>query len=332
MWKRATFGLLALGLIAAAGMVFWQGAGAVLSATAAVGWAFLPVCAWYALAVLGMGWSWALIFPPGEGPPWPRLVYVNYLGATVNALLPVAAVGGEVLKAFVLAQREIPGPLAGASVVADKAAQAASQLAFGLIGIGALIYLEAHGNLIAGLLIATLLFCVLLGAFFWVQGQGTFFRLARRVERWFEGRSFGGRAWWRIVGGAASLDHAFDRIYRRHTRIALACGWRLAVRFLFVAETWYLARAMGYPIGWVEALMLESLTQSVRGMAFVVPSGLGAQEGAFLLFAHSAGLPAEAALALSLVKRAREVVCGAPALLILQWGAGRHLAGWRRRA
>ena len=332
MWKRATFGLLALGLFAAAAMVFWQGAGAVLATVTSVGWAFLPVCAWYVPAVLGMGWSWALIFPPGAGPPWRRLAFVNYLGTTVNALLPVAAVGGEVLKAFMLAQREVPGALAGASVVADKAAQVASQLAFGLLGVGALIYLEAQCDLIAWLLGATLFFSALLGAFFWVQGQGTFFRMARRGERWLEGRSVGGRAWWRIVGGAAALDHAFDRIYRHHGRVALACGLRVVVRLLFVVETWYLARAMGHPIGWIEALMLESLTQSVRGMAFVMPSGLGAQEGAFLLLAHSAGLPAEAALALSLVKRAREIVCGAPALVILQWGAGRHLAGWWRRA
>jgi uncharacterized membrane protein YbhN (UPF0104 family) len=67
-------------------------------------------------------------------------------------------------------------------------------------------------------------------------------------------------------------------------------------------------------------------------MAFVVPSGLGAQEGAFLLLAGAAGLPTEVALALSLVKRGREICAGTPALVALQCGAGRELRAWRRGA
>jgi putative membrane protein len=211
--------------------------------------------------------------------------------------------------------------------VTDKAAQAASQLAFGLMGVGALIYLEARTDIVTGLLGATLFFCVLLGAFFWFQREGMFSRLARGIERMTKGRT-----WWDVVGGAAQLDGALDSIYRHRARITGACAWRLVARLLFVVETWAVAGLMGHPIGWVEALMLESLTQTVRGMAFVVPSGLGAQEGAYLLLAGAAGLPLEVALSLSLVKRGREICAGAPALLALQWGAGKGLRAWRKNA
>lgn len=327
MMKPLAVFLLVLGLLAAIVMVLWQGAGIVLATTALVGWAFLLVVAWYGVAVAGMGLSWAMVFPPGETQPLARLAYLNYVGSSVNALLPVAAIGGDLVKGLMLAQGGVPGPMAGAAVVADKAAQVASQLAFGLIGVGALIYLEAHGDLVTGFLGGTLFFCALLGAFFWLQGQGVFGRIARRAER-----LVGGQLWWNMVGSATDLDSALDRIYRRRARFAGACWWRLAVRFSLVVEVWYLALLMGHPIGWIEALMLESLVTAVRGMAFVVPSGLGAQEGAFILLAHSAGLPAEVALAISLAKRGREIVCGAPALLALQWGAGRRLSDWRRRA
>lgn len=327
MLKRLTYGFLALGLAAAIVMVMWQGTGVVLATTALVGWSFQVIVAWYAVAVLGMGLSWAMVFPPGERPSLARLCYLNYVGSSVNALLPVAALGGELVKGLMLVRLGVPGPLAGAAVVADKAAQVASQLAYGLFGVGALIYLEAQADIVTGLLAGTLFFCALLAVFFWAQGQGLFAFVARHAER-----LAGGRLWLDLVGGAAELDSALDRIYRHPARIAGACWWRLAVRFSLVFEVWYLAQLMGHPIGWVEALMLESLVTAVRGMAFVVPGGLGAQEGAFILLAHAAGLPAEVALAISLAKRGREIVCGIPALLALQWGAGRRLAGWWWRA
>lgn len=325
--KPTTYALLALGLFAAVVMVLWQGVGIVGSTVGLVGWWFLGILAWYLLPILAMGLTLAMIFPPGTGLPLAALTWVNYVGGAVNALLPVAAVGGELVKALMLVQRGIAGSLAGAAVVTDKATQGISQLTIGLLGIGALIYLEAKAELISGLLGATLLFCVLLGVFFWAQGQGVFSQLALRLERMMRGR-----LWWDIVGGAEQLDRALDTIYRHRFRVALACAWRLAARLLQVAETWFIAQLMGHPIGWIEALMLESLTQSVRGMAFVVPSGLGAQEGAFLLLGGLVGLPPGVSLAISLVKRGREICVCAPGLFALQWGAHRGLAAWRSGA
>jgi len=327
MLKQSTYALLAVGLAAALAMVSWQGVGVVAHTVALVGWWFPTLLAWYVVPVAAMGISWALVFPPGAGLPLATLAYVNYLGASVNALLPVGAIGGEVVKALMVVRAGVSGAMAGAAVVTDKAAQAASQLAFGLLGVGALIFLEAHADIVGGLLGATLFFCVLLGTFFWFQREGMFSRMARLIERMTRGRS-----WLNMVGSAAELDQALDRIYRHRLRIAGACTWRLAARLLFVVETWAIAQWMGYPIGWVEALMLESLTQTVRGMAFLVPSGLGAQEGAFLLLATAAGLPTEVALSISLVKRGREICAGGPALLVLQWGAGRSLLAGRRGA
>ena len=325
MLKGTTYAALALGLLAALVMVLWQGFGVVAHTVALVGWWFPSLVAWYVLPALAMGASWSLVFPPGIGLTWRTLTWINYLGASVNALLPVGAVGGEVVKALMVVRSGVAGAMAGAAVVTDKAAQAASQLAFGLMGVGALIYLEAHPDLVTGLLAATLFFCVLLAAFFWLQREGMFGRLARGLERMTRGR-----LWWNVVGSAAQLDDALDRIYRHRLRITGACAWRLVARLLFVVETWAVAQWMGHPIGWVEALMIESLTQTVRGMAFVVPSGLGAQEGAFLLLAGVAGLPPEVALSISLVKRGREIAAGAPALIALQWGAGKGLLASRR--
>jgi hypothetical protein len=65
-------------------------------------------------------------------------------------------------------------------------------------------------------------------------------------------------------------------------------------------------------VSWLEALLLESVGQAIRGAAFAIPGSLGAQEGGYLLLAPLVGLPPDAALALSLAKRVRELVLGIP--------------------
>jgi hypothetical protein len=44
-----------------------------------------------------------------------------------------------------------------------------------------------------------------------------------------------------------------------------------------------------------------------------------------VLFGHSLGISSELALAVSMTKRAREVLCGLPSLISWQWMEGRRL-------
>jgi uncharacterized membrane protein YbhN (UPF0104 family) len=80
-------------------------------------------------------------------------------------------------------------------------------------------------------------------------------------------------------------------------------------------------------VSWVDALLLESLGQAIRGAAFFVPGSLGVQEGGYLLLAPLVGLSADAALALSLAKRTRELLLGVPGLVYLHFSE----RGWRRQ-
>jgi hypothetical protein len=71
--------------------------------------------------------------------------------------------------------------------------------------------------------------------------------------------------------------------------------------------------------------VFQRLAGLLRPMAFIVPGGLGVQEGA-LLFGHALGVNSELSLAVSIAKRLREVLCGLPALASWQW-----VEGWRLR-
>ena len=90
-------------------------------------------------------------------------------------------------------------------------------------------------------------------------------------------------------------------------------------------EAWIALRLMGADPGFATVLALESLLAAIRSVAFAVPNAVGVQEGAYLLLGGGFGLPPEIALALSLLKRARDLAIGVPALLAWQLVESRRL-------
>jgi hypothetical protein len=62
---------------------------------------------------------------------------------------------------------------------------------------------------------------------------------------------------------------------------------------------------------------------AARSAGFAVPGALGLQEGGFALAAIAVGLPPGPALALSLVKRLREITVGIIGLTLWRLDAGR---------
>jgi uncharacterized membrane protein YbhN (UPF0104 family) len=104
-------------------------------------------------------------------------------------------------------------------------------------------------------------------------------------------------------------------------------GWLIGV-----AEVLIVLGCMGQPVTIGEALVIESLVQAVRGAAFTIPSALGVQEAGMILLCGIFGIPPDQALALSLIKRAADLVLGIPGLVALQILEGERLmANFSRR-
>ena len=100
--------------------------------------------------------------------------------------------------------------------------------------------------------------------------------------------------------------------------------------FVGALEVWVMLAFMGLPSGYPEALVIESLTQAVRGAAFAIPGALGAQEGGLIAICAIFGVPADVAIAMSLIKRVPDFVFGAPSLLGWQMLESRaYFAGGR---
>ena len=121
-----------------------------------------------------------------------------------------------------------------------------------------------------------------------------------------------------------AFDAALDNLYRERDRLAVSAIWRVAERLAKAGEVWLALWLMGHPVSLVEALILESLTQAVRAAAFMVPGGVGVQEGGLVLIGSVLGLSPDLSLALSLAKRFRELILGLPGLIGWQLLERRH--------
>jgi uncharacterized membrane protein YbhN (UPF0104 family) len=72
--------------------------------------------------------------------------------------------------------------------------------------------------------------------------------------------------------------------------------------------------------------------QAIRGAAFAIPGALGAQEGGLIALCAIFDIPAEAAIAMSLIKRVPDLVFGIPSLVNWQILEGQALRGRAARA
>jgi uncharacterized membrane protein YbhN (UPF0104 family) len=128
-------------------------------------------------------------------------------------------------------------------------------------------------------------------------------------------RATRGRIWRSLVGSAAALDREVIARYRDRLRFALCAGWRLVGWLWGSAEIWLAFWLLGHPVAVAEAVVLESLGQAMRSIGFVLPGGLGAQESTIVAAGTMVGIAPDLALAVALIKRARELAYGVSGLI-----------------
>jgi putative membrane protein len=262
------------------------------------------------VSIAGMGW-WLLL--PAGGPLRLRAaVLLRFVREAVNTLMPFTQVGGDIAGARLAAFWKVPGPLAAASVIVDVLMQAATQFVFAAIGLATLVALGAD-RVVAGFAATGLaLTSPMLGGFYLAQ-RGSGHRLIQFVLNRLQGDSN-----WRLLGKVDAAYQYLSIIYGERSKL-LASGLVHMIGWLVgVLEVFIVLRCIGHGVTLAEALVIESLVQAVRGAAFVVPSALGAQEAGLILLCGIFGIPPDQALALSIIKRAADLVIGIPGLVALQ--------------
>jgi len=312
-----------LGLVLAVVIIAYQGFGAVAQAFAAVGFGLAVVVVLRAVELSGAGLGWWIVFPAAARCPLYACVWVRFIREAINALLPVAQVGGEIAGARVMTFFGIAGALAGATVLVDILMQAFTLLLFIFVGIGVLATVVADRALVGSLVAGTAIMGLALAGFFAAQRFGG----AKLFDRLL--MALAAKLGWSALANRASLHDNLVRIYAHLPRLAAAMLVHLGVWFVGVLEVLVALRLMGFPVGYGEALVIESVGQAVRAAGFLMPGALGIQEAGFIAVCGLYGIPAAEALALSLVKRVPDITLGLPFLFV--WHAHETRALIRRR-
>ncbi len=313
---------LSLGMALFIGLIAWQGFAPIAAALALAGYGVVGLAAFHLLPLV-IDAGAIHVLGPREGL-FADAVRVRWCGESVNSLLPAGQIGGPVLMVRRLAQLGASTAEAASVITVSTTLQTLAQVLFALLGLAAL---GAHAlssvNEILWITGVSLVLAALTYGFYLAQRRGLFGWLSRRVAKLGAGRD-----WSSLLSGADAVDLQVQALYREGPKVAASfllsfVGWTVGT-----FEVWFALRLIGHPVDWVEALMLESLGQAIRGAAFAVPGALGVQEGGYLLLAPVVGLSPEAALALSLIKRARELLLGVPGLIYLHFSE----RGWRLSA
>jgi putative membrane protein len=268
-----------------------------------------------------IGWRAMLRpFDPDGRARFGYVLWVTTVREAVDRLLPVASVGGSVVGVRLIRWRGLATVPVSATVIVEILL---TLMALYLFGALATLILLAQGTEASHwhvLAVLVLSLPIPLGSLLLLRYGSVF----QRMQRWLSP----------LVGltgaeAATSLDADLRACLGRIRTLLMAGALQLVALISAALEIWWALRLFDHPISAPAAVMLEGLTQAVRHLAFIVPAGLGVQEAALVLFGHTLGVSTELALAVSAVKRMREVLCGLPPLLSWQWLEARRIGAAR---
>ena len=310
----------ALGLGAVIALIATQGAGAIASLLAGAGWKLMLLVPLQILPLSldVLGWRAVLL----ARVRFSALFVIACIRQAINRLLPVANVGGEIVGIRLLLQQGADGTVAAASVIVELMLSLFAQYCFVALGVAVVFPRINSSRLMQGMIIGLFALLAMLALMLILLKHGKVFRrieaMAVRVfGRWLDGRQG--------FHQGAKLDAVIHQITADGARLLRALAWQFSGLIVGCSETWLALRWLGHPVGFSDAIVLESLTQAAKSLLFMVPSALGVQEAGLIGAGLLLGLDADVALALSLAKRMREILFGVPSLLAWQWIEGRRL-------
>ncbi|MBV1796299.1 lysylphosphatidylglycerol synthase domain-containing protein [Siccirubricoccus sp. G192] len=260
--------------------------------------------------------AWRVLLPRRRRPGLGAMTANVWVRESVNGLLPVARVGGEIASYRLLRGEGVAVAPAAASLMVDMALSILSQLAFALLGLALLAYAGA-GVGWGGIALAMLCGLALAGGFILAQRADLLSRLASLLNR------IGGGLFAGFTAHSARIDRMTRRLWQVRRAILACFLWQLAGWMAGALEIWLALWFLGAPVSAAEALAIEAMIQAVASAAFLVPGALGLQEAGFLGLGLLLGLDPEVAAALAIARRLRDLIVFLPGLLAWVWAERR---------
>ncbi len=308
-------------------LIVYEGLREVTRTLASAGVGLLWVTLFHLVPLMASALGWYTLFGADGRPPFRTFGWARWIAESINQLLPALHVGGNIVRAQLLARRGVPGAVAGGSVVADITLHLLGQLVFTTLGLCLLLGHVGGGTIARPVVMGLLGMALAVAGFLAVQRRGIFGVLSRLIARIVRAGE-----WSALSSNADALDDAIRGFYADRGRLVRSSVWHVLSWLLGAGEIWIALRFLGHPVGLTTAVVIESLGETVRTVAFAVPGALGVQEGGFLILGRIFGFTPEVAIALSLSKRVREISLGVPGLVAWQVQGASALMGARAGA
>jgi putative membrane protein len=319
--KLATLLIGLAGLGFALYLIASEGPELIFKTFAAAGWGVVIVSALHLPHMALAGYGWQVLWPPKRRPPLTLFMWVLWVREAVNALLPVARIGGEVVALSLLRRAGFPLSTSVGSLVAETTLSVGTTFLFVLMGLGLLAWrAPEYANFLQWLL-GLGLFALMIAALAALQRFGAF-RLFAKLIDWM---ARGQLAHLHVSG--KKLDRAVHAFYGHPVRLAQCAFWSYVAWFVGSVEITAALHFLGAEFRLEDGIILEAMILAIGSAAFFVPASLGVQEGTFLVFGRLLGLADEVCLALALIRRARDLLVMAPGLIAWQVVEGKKLLG-----
>ncbi len=319
MIRLASF-LGLIGLFAATIVIAMSGYEQVLSALGLAGWGIVWTSLFHLVPMAACVLGWQPLLPGRVKAGKLFFLYVLWIRASINNLMPVARIGGEIVSVRLMMKHGIRKSPAIASTVVEITLSIGAQFLFVLLGIALFLLRVSDESVTAQLLWGLVLSAPLIGALALAQKIGFFGLFERLFTLLFRDK------WKKFAGSGARLDQAVRTMYRRSGKAFYCFVMQFVSWALVSVEIWLALRYLGHPLSLPECMMIEALIQAAGSAAFIVPGALGVQEAGFLLFGGMLGLTPEVAAALAVIRRCRDVLLYVPGLIVWQAQEGRWMA------
>lgn len=288
----------------------------VLKMLSDVGFGFVLIMLIFALVTYIDTIAWRYTFHPEQAcqlkllPLW----RIRQIGESYNVITPLGTVGGEPVKAQLLKDHyQFTFKQGLASLVLSRTTFLTALIIFFIPGI----YFILSSDVVTGefktiSIVGMVVFTTLIFLFFLFQVTGMLGVITSLV-----GRLFPKHKEHSFLNHLQVLNTLMSAYYKEFQgRIVLSIFYALVGWVVGLAELYFALYYLGYDPSFQELWIIEALIQLVRVGSFYIPMSLGAQEGGLILIFAAMGLTPDLGLAVSFVRRIKEMVWVSAGLLL----------------
>lgn len=273
-------------------------------------------------------WGWKILFPESAARRIRSLdlLLIRTAGEALNNVTPFVDVGGEPLKVILSAGRfGVPKRSALSAVIMARTSLLFSEIIFVAAGLLLSVFLLPVSSGWRWALFGSMVVFSAVGGFLAaLQKKGFFVPFVHFLER----TRFGARLSDELHVPLKDADAEITAFYAARSRLLWqSVAWHLAGWVAGGVEIMIMFRLVGAPVTLAEGIMLEALLQLVKTATFFIPGNLGTQEGGMALFAQALGFHPACGVAVSLLKRVRQLLWTGAGFLIWAWARAFWAAG-----